>query len=196
MPTGYTAVIGDGISFEDFVMRCARAFGACITMRDDPTDKEISEFKPSPCYKESLDKAKRDLSKVKNTTLEEAEKRAQQKYEKETKDKEEGIQKNIELRSKYQTMLVKVRGWEPPSPDHQELKDFMIKQITNSIEFDCSNEYWLNQKLKLLTGQEWKEQKINRLFKDIIYYNSEWEKEKERVAGRNAWIKALRESLK
>ncbi|KKK60691.1 hypothetical protein LCGC14_3021870, partial [marine sediment metagenome] len=31
MPTGYTACIKDGISFEKFVMQCARAMGACVT---------------------------------------------------------------------------------------------------------------------------------------------------------------------
>jgi hypothetical protein len=35
MPTGYTDKIKDGISFEEFVLSCARQFGACISMRDD-----------------------------------------------------------------------------------------------------------------------------------------------------------------
>lgn len=35
MPTGYTADIKDGITFRDFALRCARAFGATIMQRDE-----------------------------------------------------------------------------------------------------------------------------------------------------------------
>jgi hypothetical protein len=36
MPTGYTAAIKDGISFEKFVWDCARGMGALVMMRDEP----------------------------------------------------------------------------------------------------------------------------------------------------------------
>jgi len=37
MPTGYTADLNDGkqVTFQEFTMKCARAFGALIEMRDD-----------------------------------------------------------------------------------------------------------------------------------------------------------------
>lgn len=35
MPTGYTSSIKDGISFENFVLKCARNFGACIAWRKE-----------------------------------------------------------------------------------------------------------------------------------------------------------------
>ena len=43
MPTGYTYDLYDGkdIEFPDFVMKCARAFGALIEIRDDPMDAAI-----------------------------------------------------------------------------------------------------------------------------------------------------------
>lgn len=36
MPTGYTADIKDGIDFKTYAMNCARAFGACVMLRDEP----------------------------------------------------------------------------------------------------------------------------------------------------------------
>ena len=38
MPTGYTLDLYNGkdITFEEFVLKCARAFGALIDMRDEP----------------------------------------------------------------------------------------------------------------------------------------------------------------
>src|SRR5690348_5408929 len=39
MPTGYTAEVAEGkvTDFRTFALRCARAFGATIMQRDDPT---------------------------------------------------------------------------------------------------------------------------------------------------------------
>ena len=59
MPTGYTSKIADGIGFKDFALSCARAFGACIEMRDDPSDKPIpNEFKPNDYHKKRMAAAK------------------------------------------------------------------------------------------------------------------------------------------
>lgn len=48
MPTGYTANVPDGITFEQFVWQCARGMGALVMMRDEPTGAPIPErFEPS-----------------------------------------------------------------------------------------------------------------------------------------------------
>jgi hypothetical protein len=38
MPTGYTAPVQSGeiVELEDFILLCARAFGACVMQRDEP----------------------------------------------------------------------------------------------------------------------------------------------------------------
>jgi len=38
MPTGYTNCIKDGVTFEQFVWKCARAMGALVMMRDEPSN--------------------------------------------------------------------------------------------------------------------------------------------------------------
>jgi len=50
MPTGYTAEIYEGekeVTFEKFALTCARAFGACITIRDEPMSASISALRES-----------------------------------------------------------------------------------------------------------------------------------------------------
>ena len=48
MPIGYTSKLHDGDQpFNEFIMSCARAFGALVTMRDDPNDAPIPEFEVS-----------------------------------------------------------------------------------------------------------------------------------------------------
>ena len=69
MPTGYTLELYDGkdITFEEFVLKCARAFGALINMRDEPRDAPIPErFEPSYYHLKELIKAKSGQKKLKN----------------------------------------------------------------------------------------------------------------------------------
>lgn len=194
MPTGYTAEIERGISFEKFVWSCARQFGALITMRDEPNDAQIpEEFKPSTWNREQLAIEEKSLVELKKLTVQQAEKKAKAEYEEELSHHQEYIAKKRTLKVKYLAMLEQVRAWNPPTPDHQGLRDFMEKQITESIDFDCGTEYLT--KPKLLTGKDWLNAKLKKCLSSIEYHTTENAKEEERVAGRNAWVKALRESL-
>ena len=64
MATGYTHAIEKGISFETFALTCARAFGACINLRDEPgstlptVDNIVDD---TPYHKESLAEANQRL---------------------------------------------------------------------------------------------------------------------------------------
>ena len=51
MPTGYTIDIYNGkkVTFKDFALNCARAFGACVMQRDDPAD-EKPKIMPEESY--------------------------------------------------------------------------------------------------------------------------------------------------
>jgi len=73
MPTGYTAkLMESGQTFQDFVMQCARAFGACVMMRDDPMDAPIPErFEPSDYNVKRLAEAKAELVKLQAMTNDE-----------------------------------------------------------------------------------------------------------------------------
>ena len=61
MPTGYTEDIYNGkdVTFKDFALKCARAFGACVHQRedniDDPPRLKIAD---TSYYEEKLKKAK------------------------------------------------------------------------------------------------------------------------------------------
>jgi hypothetical protein len=67
MPTGYTADVQNGTVTElrDFALSCARAFGACIMMRDDPPGTPIpDQFEPSSYYRIECEKAQAELSRL------------------------------------------------------------------------------------------------------------------------------------
>ena len=81
MPTGYTAWIEEGATFEEFILGCARAFGACISMRDEPLSKQIPEqFKESSYDKEKVQEYIELLKKYESMTIEQAEIEAEKEY--------------------------------------------------------------------------------------------------------------------
>lgn len=75
MPTGYTQDLADGkdVTFEQFAMKCARAFGALIEMRDEPMDAEIpKKFTTPPYYSERLERARARVTEVNSWTQQQA----------------------------------------------------------------------------------------------------------------------------
>lgn len=65
MPTGYTSYIGQGCDFKTFAMKCARAFGACIDMRDSSLDAQIPDsFEPSRYHLKEKRAAERKFKKI------------------------------------------------------------------------------------------------------------------------------------
>jgi hypothetical protein len=71
----------------------------------------------------------------------------------------------------------------------------MVHQIEDSIRFDCMEDYYKDEKIQRLSGEEWLSQEIQKTLRNISYHKKEWEEEKARVAGRNQWLKELRKSL-
>ena len=195
MPTGYTAKIADGISFEQFIMDCTRAFGACVTMRDDPSDTPIPEkFEVSDYHVKAAAEAEKHIAWLKSLSLKQREAEAEKQYQEALSRKKEGIKKTAALRDKYEAMLRRVDAWEPPSADHQGLKEFMREQITKSIEWDCGD-FYEREKVERLTAEKWCDTEMESETRSLAYHTEEYRKEKERVEGRNKWIRELRESL-
>ena len=195
MPTGYTLDLYDGkdLTFEEFALKCARAFGALISMRDEPIDAPIPErFEPSDYHLKELEKAKKRLKEIKEWNEDKAKQEAERAYQEALKKREEFIKKNKLIRKRYEDMLSKVREWKPPTPDHVDLKKFMIQQLEDSIAFDC----FIPEMPQRLSGEEYKEQQIKKALNDIDYHEREYAKEVNRVHERNKWLLLLRESLK
>lgn len=194
MPTGYTAALIEEkeISFEKFVLTCSRAFGALIEMRDEPMDAKIpDEFRVSEYHTAELEKAMQRLNEFKSFTSEDYNKKAREKLEQDVADYERRVEKNRFIRQRYSDMLIRVKNWEEPSPDHKELKKFMIEQIESSVKFDI----YEPDKPVIMTGEEWANKELASITWNIEYHTKKYQEEVERVASRNGWVKQLRNSL-
>lgn len=193
MPTGYTYPVADGkiTEFHDFALSCARAFGALIMMRDDPMDAPIpDEFKPDTYYEQRLATDKKRLGEVQAMTNADCETAAIEAHREALASRKKYLaDKDIEA-SRLNAMLAKVRTWNPPTPDHVEMKKFMIQQLTDSLPGDYAPAI-----PALLDGHSWRQSEINRLADSVVSAQKEVAKEIERARGRTEWVKALRNSL-
>jgi hypothetical protein len=196
MPTGYTAEIleKEGMTFKEFALKCARAFGACITMKEDSLDKAIPDkFEPSDYYLKNHREAIKDL----HSFTHKSEGELKKQYESELKEAIESSKKSrkrvLAENDKFDSMLAQVRDWEPPTEDHVELKNFMIQQI--DISRTDTSYYQIVTPESYGSFEKWKERKMDRLSNGITYHKENHEAEVERCSKRTKWVNDLRESL-
>ena len=192
MPTGYTEDIYNGkdVTFKDFALKCARAFGACVHQRedniDDPPRLKIAD---TSYYEEKLKKAKA-FKKPKKAEYDLS-------ISREIEYLEIELAKNKKRIADYKAMLVNVKNWVPPTKEHFRFKEFMIEQLESSLYAD-SYEYY-ERELERLKGMTYKDY-CDILKQDADYtvksYAEEIEKEKARTEKSNKWLTDLFKSLK
>ena len=197
MPTGYTAGIENDISFEDYLLSCARAFGACDHQRNDSMKAKPKLRDVSDHYEENILEMEAELGAIRSMNREQREKYGQELKDEYIAYAQKSFNEKVLLKNKYDAMLAKVQAWNPPTPDHANLKQFMIDQINDSIRYDCDTAYTL-EKLTEATNAKpvaLVEEKAAGYESSIKFYEEEWAKEKQRVEEDNRWISALYDSL-
>ena len=191
MPTGYTFDISNGkdVSFKDFALNCARAFGACVMQRDDPAD-EKPKIMPEESY--HADKLK-EIGKFKKPT-----KTKFNNYIKEqTAYWQESIDKKKKLQIAYDIKIKEAQNWTPPTPEHEGLKKFMIEQLTESMKFDCDGDFYESEliSLKALTYEKYVLKEKSEYERSIVFHTEYLKKDLNTIRQRNKWIQDLYNSL-
>jgi hypothetical protein len=198
MPTAYTSPIADGITFNEYAMGCARAFGALIMMRDHPQNEEIPEsFEASKYHKDAIEKEAMELEELLAMDHFTAAAKARDAHQKHIDYHAGEIAKEEYLAAKYKAMMAEVEAYKSPSPDHDNFKKFMADQIKESIKFDCESNYHREaiESARFMSGEEWILNEKNRLEDSIAYHQREHQKELDRTNNRNEWVRKLRNSL-
>ena len=196
MPTGYTADVADGkvADFRTFALRCARAFGATVMQRDDPSDDPPKHRKETDYHVKALAGAQAAFVRFSAMTLTEAAEFMAAERAAADVSRSAYRAQTAEQRARYEAMLTAVEAWEPPTADHAEMQKFMREQLTGSIANDCSDFEWPPIQPEQ-SPAEWLTAKRKKAAEDIRYRADEQAKEIERCATANAWIDALYASL-
>lgn len=195
MPTGYTAIIEDreDCTFEDYVWRCARAFGAFVMMRDEPLDAPVpAQFEADDYHAKGIAKAKKRLDDLKAIDAGQAAALAKEEHAAALRSNAASAAKQKAKLARYDAILAKVNAWEPPTSAHVELKKFMVQQIGVSTEFERG---YVAPAPELLSGEAWLAKENAKAARDIAYHTEHDAKERARTAERNAWVTALAASV-
>lgn len=198
MPTGYTAGIVDGkiTEFNDFALQCARAFGALIELRDEPFDAPIpDEIKAhTSYYEQSLEEARQRLASLLALTPDEVVSGAASALLIAQTSHQDSLVRVRAENARLKAMLAKVERWTPPTPDHQEMKRFMVDQLTISM----TNEkyYLVGPNEADFVPAKWHLASLDAAAQSVTRAADELAKERRRNADRNGWLQALRASLK
>lgn len=194
MPTGYTSPIVDSstpITLRQYVLRCARAFGACVELHDESLDTPLPKsFKPSSYHRNAANKARATVKRLSKMTKVQRVVYNKTEQAQMIKMCEDYIAKSAAENKRYYDMRALVEAWAP-APEIIELKSFMLQQIDLSIEKD---DYW-NDQLAQAKETDYYTVNLAAAKRDIKYHTQEYAKEIERINQRNLWLKTLRNSL-
>ena len=178
----------------DFALECARAFGACVMLRDEPDKPIPDKFDTDTSYHDKkIAEAEDKMSNAQKMSDAECEEQAEAEFEEEASEYHKLVLECEEQRLRYKRMLEKVRAWNPPTDGHVGLRDFMEKQLEDSIDFDCK--VYRDGPVRV-TGAAWREEEMRSASRSMDYHREEREKDKKRTKERNDWLKSLRQSLR
>ena len=181
MATGYTHDLPE--TLEAFALRCAGL----------DVEESQEEITPETTHHDrNLAADRRELKRVERWTDTEATQAADGAYWAEVGAHRRIAAKYAEMEAKYDAMLAKVRGWTPPSKDHQGLKQFMLEQLLTSKCADA----WMPSPPIRLTGAAFRQKKIERLREDIAYHEEQRAAAIKAAQDRATWMRMLRESLR
>lgn len=141
MPTGYTSILTEkNISFKQFALRCARAFGACVSLRDNDINKAIPKFKPDDYHLKELKQVKKEIRRITKLSAKEIKTFIIKECDSDISRLKLSLKEKEISNNRFKKMLNLVYNWIPPTNDHQGIKSFMIQQLTDSID-ECGYYY-------------------------------------------------------
>lgn len=196
MPTGYTSIIEErDVSFEEFVWRCARAFGALIDMRDDSLEAAIPErLEPSDYYQRSVREAERRVIQLERMNAAERSAEGARLKRESLAAHRDWLNRQQATNARYSTIEQKVETWQPPTTEHVRLKEFMLEQLRIS-KGDTS---YIEQSIAASdskTPGEFFADELSTARRRLKSAREHQQQELERVASRNEWLAQLRNSV-
>lgn len=194
----YKVKSGEISELRDFAIECSRSFGALLWIRENPvislTTLEDSHKRDMERLEGKIRDLQDQLKRLEGMSPDEAQEEAEKEHKTWIALSESRWRESLELQPRYQEMSEKVKRWNPPTPDHQGLKDFMLEILRTSIRFECMDSP--PYVAPMGTGERWLEIKALQIRSEIDYSTEELEKCKSIAATNTKWLSDLLESLK
>lgn len=187
MSTEYTDNIKNGMSFEDFVIKCSGNF----VRNDIATTEEDLSF-----LQNKIIKLTETIEEMSTYTPSQQEKYGMNAKEEFIEGFYVSFNENIKLKTQYENMLLRVSLWVPPTTDHAALKTFMIYQLNISIDGNTTIDY-INEIIKYtdIDPIVVYNQTLSRYKTDLTYYTQRLEQDLSRSHATAEWMRSLETSL-
>lgn len=200
MPTGYTCGVksGEVRDLKDYMLKCARGFGALVHMKDDGLSVVIKPKEVNSYYLRRLNEVQEKYKNFLEMSDEEIQKEIDENHNRVAKRKVEGLKNLIIEKQRYLEMLDKVQKWNPPTENHKKLKEFAVEQLTCSIDFDCSNaveSYYKESTDTSMTVDEYKNIELRSYLENVERCAKRYREELKSVEESNKWVEDLVKSL-
>lgn len=200
MPSGYTAGVADGTisEFGDYARMFARQFGAFVMHRDEPVAAYRSllallpETKCSDYHERQLEAAEIRREELLRRTDAEWESHWRSDHKAAVDEWEDRIREHRETRRRYEAMIAKAKLFKSPSVNHGRYAQQLVTHLQESMNRDCGHEPKRPVRPTLV---EYREQEVNKAFRDITYHRKGWEADKERHAARVEWVEKLEAAI-
>jgi hypothetical protein len=192
MPTGYTAIIEEkpDLTFREYALRCARAFGSCVMQRDESMDAPPRIDPPSDYHLKAGEQANAKLAELRALTTAGARALFEADVERVRKYNEESAVSCTEKKKRYEAMRAAAEAWTPPTAQHEGLRKFMIEQI------DICKSDWTPYPMTPPTSvKDWLHDKLESAERDVVYHAEQHAKELTRYEENKAWIEKLYASV-
>lgn len=204
MPTGYTAGILNGKikTFKQFATQCIRAFGGAVHMRDDDWYAAYRPDKVSDYYSKRVEDINKKINVLNKLSDKELIKNQKNELLNDRMKNIKTIVEKKEVNLKLKMFLDQAHQYEPPTPEHIGIKDFMIQQLTDTIDCDGNISYYeekiklIDEKLKNIDPIEIRKTFMDDYLDDLTRAQKYLKEEEERVNNRNEWSRQYLESIK
>lgn len=189
MPTGYTSDLYDGkdVSFEDFALHCARAFGAWIHQRDESMDAKPRPREVSSYVVNALASAKKNLRDWLKTTSDERYDMWRDYADETEARNREYIAETTARNARFEAMLAKVDAWDAPE-GLENMKEFMREQLS----YDIGKKPYTS---KVRDFDEWVVDHENSLRRNVVWARERYDEEVESARKSNEFTADLYTSL-
>lgn len=191
MHSFYTEILMDPekeVTFRDFALRCAHAFGALSHLQEVVLDPMPPE--EDPYFQQRLDRTKERLTRLEGLLAEDISREAEAYNERQQEQWKAEVGRSMRDKRQCRKMLAEVEAWVPPTEDHVQLKDLMRDQIKTILAMTRSS-----QPPSILSASQWYTQEISQAKNAVANATQGLQQEKDRVQKATEWILRLKESL-
>lgn len=182
---------GAEMSANEFILGWAKLRGGLAHMRDEPADSLIRLCAVSPYRESALKRAKENLEKYKNMTLEEVEAAIEEGYQQSLNHQKVMNEQRELQKQKFVALMEEVNKWEPPTLQHLTIKEDALSDLKSAIK-DCECTPYEPEKMD---AQEYIDMWVKNYEKEVAYQEKALADEKQAVEERNKWITDLLSSL-